>query len=117
RPGAVRNRFVQIDSNRAPKPATCRAGPERIVESEKTGSRRTNIEIAVRAMPPGGERMLGLCFRIDNVDFAFAEPKRSFKRLDQARTVLLSDRDPVLNDLDARAEPLDLFWIDIYAHD
>src|SRR6267143_810557 len=54
---------------------------------------------------------------IDNVDFAFAEAERGLERFNQARTIFLSDRDPVLDDLDPRAESFDLFGIVIHAHD
>ena len=61
--------------------------------------------------------MLSLCFEIDNVDFAFAETECGLEPLDEARTVFLSNRDSVLDDLNACAESLDFFRIGIHAHD
>src|SRR5205807_10012862 len=52
---AVRNRFVQIDRDRASEAATFGTGAQRIVKTKKTGRRWPNIEIAMRAMPAGGE--------------------------------------------------------------
>ena len=54
---AIRDGAIQVDRDRAAKAAAFWARAERIVETEKAGSRRTNIEIAMRAMPAGGERM------------------------------------------------------------
>ena len=59
---AIGNRAVQIDRDRPAEAAACRTGAERIVETEESGRRRTDIEIAMRAMPAGGERNFG--FRI-----------------------------------------------------
>src|SRR5438128_4240975 len=49
----IRNRFVKIDRNRAPKSAAFGTRAEWIVEAEKPGTRRTNVEIAMGAMPAG----------------------------------------------------------------
>ena len=61
--------------------------------------------------------MLRFSFNIDNVDLCFAETERGFQRLNQTCAILRRDRDSVLNDLNSRAESLDLFQIDIDAHD
>jgi len=53
---AIRNRFVEINRDRATESAAFRTRAERIVETEETGSRWANIEIAMRAMPTSGER-------------------------------------------------------------
>src|SRR2546423_1694554 len=55
---AVRDRLVQVDRDGAPESAAFRTGAERIVKAEKSRSRRTNIEIAMGAMPAGGEGKL-----------------------------------------------------------
>ena len=52
---AIGNGAVQIDRDRATEAATLRTGAERIIETEKAGRGRTNIEIAMRAMPAGAE--------------------------------------------------------------
>src|SRR5438874_9936113 len=104
RQGAVRNRFVQIDRNRASETATFGTGAQRIVETEKAGRRRANVEIAMRAMPADGKRMLGVFLNVDDVDLALAETKRGLERFNQTGAVLLVDRDAVLNDLNASAE-------------
>ena len=52
--------------------------------------------------------MLHSFLKIDNVGFAFSKTKRGLERFNQARTVFFCDRGPVLNDLDPRAESLDL---------
>src|SRR5436190_21960426 len=44
----------------------------------------------------------------NDVYFPFAEPKTCLDSLDEARPVFFADRDAVLNNLDARAEPFDL---------
>ena len=56
---AIRNRLVQIDRDGATEAAAFRTRAERIVETEKTRRRRANVDVAMRAMPAGGERMLG----------------------------------------------------------
>src|SRR5438132_11805925 len=53
----IGNRLVQIDRDRPAKTTALRAGAERIIEAEKSGRRRTDVEIAVGAMPAGGGRM------------------------------------------------------------
>src|SRR4029078_993290 len=53
---AVRNGSFEIDADGATKSATPRTGAEGIVEAEKPGRGRTDVEIAMRAMPPGAER-------------------------------------------------------------
>src|SRR4029434_8989689 len=47
----IRNRFVKIDRNGAAKSAAFGARPERIVETEEAGTWRTNVQIAMGAMP------------------------------------------------------------------
>src|SRR5437899_11879108 len=42
----VRDRAIQIDRDRAAEPAAFRAGAKRIVETEKSRARRSNVEIA-----------------------------------------------------------------------
>ena len=61
--------------------------------------------------------MLRLCFKIDDVDFTFAETERGLERFNQARTIFLVDRDAILNDLNPGAESLDFFRIVIHADD
>ena len=68
-------------------------------------------------MPACGKRVLGLFFGIDNVDLSFSEPKRGLQRFDKTRAIFRCDRNPVLNHLNARAEPSDLFGIGIHSHD
>src|SRR4029450_8353031 len=55
---AVRNRFVKVDRNGAAKSAAFGARPEGIIETEEPGTRRTNVEIAMGAMPAAGGREL-----------------------------------------------------------
>ena len=134
---AVWNRFVQINRDGATETAAFRTRPERIVETEETGSGWANIEIAMRAMPTGGEWHLGfrigdcgknilfflLAFRFPlsgfrnryNIDFAFAETQSGFDRFYKTGAILWIDCDSVLNDLHPRTQPLD-FWIDIDPH-
>src|SRR5438552_18204358 len=57
----VRDRAIQIDRDRAAEPAAFRAGAKRIVETEKSRARRSNVEIAMRAVPAGRERELVIC--------------------------------------------------------
>src|SRR5205085_129956 len=54
---AIGDGLVQIDRNRPAEPAAFRTGAERIVEAEKARRWRADIEIAMGAMPAGGERM------------------------------------------------------------
>src|SRR5262245_45427601 len=70
----------------------------------------------MRAMPAGRERVLLLLLRIDNVDLSLAEAERGLDRFDDPRAILVGDFDPVLDDLNTRAEPLDLCRI-VNAHD
>ena len=53
----IGDRAVEIDRDGAAEAAALRAGAERIVETEKSRRRRPDIEIAMRAMPAGGEGM------------------------------------------------------------
>src|SRR5207244_11273756 len=53
---AIRNRFVQINRKGAAEPAAFRTRGQRIIETKEAGCWRTNVEIAMRAMPAGGER-------------------------------------------------------------
>src|SRR4029450_3388914 len=55
---AIWNRLVQIDCDGSTKTSTLRTCTEWIVETEKPGCRRANVEGAVGAMPAGGERGL-----------------------------------------------------------
>ncbi len=63
--------------------------------------------------------MVRLCFKIDDVDFTFAETERGLERFNQARTIFLVDRDAILNDLNPapKAFGVDFFWIVIHADD
>ena len=54
---AIGDGAIQVDRDRAAEAAAFWARAKRIVKTEKPRSRRTDIEIAVRAMPAGGERM------------------------------------------------------------
>ena len=45
----------------------------------------------------------------DDVDFIFAETECGLDRFDQAGAVCFGNREPVLDDLDARAEAFDFF--------
>src|SRR5438067_5106795 len=90
---AVGDRLVQIDRNRSSKAAALRAGAEWIIETEETRRRRANIEIAMGAVPAGGERHFG--FRIsdfgfrngDDIDLVLAETKGGFDGFDQTGPV------------------------------
>ena len=106
----VRNRFVQIDCNRPTETAAFRARAQRIIEAEESGSRWTYIEVAMRAVPAGGEgelfncqlriadcglpiastfdvrrSMFGVLRRRHDIDFTFAEAQRGFDSFDQTR--------------------------------
>ena len=51
--------------------------------------------------------MLRFGIEVDNVDPVFAETQRGLDRFGEARPIFLTDRDAILNDLHARAEPFD----------
>ena len=53
---AIRNCTIEIKRNGATESAAFGTGTERIVETKEAWSRRPNVEIAMRAMPAGGER-------------------------------------------------------------
>ena len=53
----------------------------------------------------------------DDVYFSFSKSQSCFDSFNQARASFLRNRESILNDLNARAESFDLFWIDIHAHD
>ena len=55
---AIRNRLVQINRNGSAEPAAFGTRAQRIIETKEAGCWRTNVEIAMRAMPAGGEREL-----------------------------------------------------------
>ncbi len=57
------------------------------------------------AMPAGRKRVRFLGFEIDDIDSVLPETERGLERFDEPGAGFLVDRDPVLNDLDARAEP------------
>src|SRR5437868_5677163 len=92
---SVRNRAIQINRDGATEPTAFRAGAKRIIEAEKPRRRRADVEVAMRAMPAGGEWVLvtgsggrvGRRFRNcrrhiwlhrkrNDVDFAITETKR-----------------------------------------
>src|SRR4029077_4277691 len=50
REAAVCDGSIQIDRDDAAEAAAFRAGDQRVVESEKSGARRSNVEIAMRAV-------------------------------------------------------------------
>ena len=103
---AIRNGAVQIDRDGAAEAAAFRTGAERIVETEEPGRGRTNIEIAMRAMPAGRRTDVPVfVLRARRyVDLVFAETQRDLDRFGQTRAVLFGDRDAILDDLHARAE-------------
>src|ERR1700730_9390755 len=127
---AIRNRFVQVNRNGTAKAAAFRTRAERIVEAEKPRRGRTNVDVAMRAMPTGGERhfrlriadgglrrswglgmrrwAFGVFFDRNDIDSVLAESQCGLERLHQTRPILGTDRDAVLNDLHARAESFDL---------
>ena len=122
---AIWNRLVQIDRDRPAKAAAFRTRAERIIETESPGVggrissrnarnasrwrkeiRDCGSAIADRLRSSHWTCALGV-FRRNDIDLAFAESQRGFDRLDQARAIFLADRDAILNDLHARAEPFD----------
>src|SRR5205823_12013413 len=134
REGSVRNRAIQIDRDRAAEPAAFRAGAKRIVETEKSRARRSNVEIAMRAVPAGRKRKFTTCSggrvgrslqnsrrhtclhtKRDDVDLALTESKRRLDGLSQSCAIFFRDDDAVLNDLNARAEAFD-FSVTIYTN-
>src|SRR5439155_6293557 len=123
---AVRDRAIQIDRNGAAEAAAFRAGTKRIVETEKSRARRSNVEIAMRAVPAGRKRKFTTCSggrvgrslqnsrrhtclhtKRDDVDLALTESKRRLDGLSQSCAIFFRDDDAVLNDLNARAEAFD----------
>src|SRR4029077_10966967 len=56
REGAVWDRTIQIDRDGAAEAAAFRAGAQRVVETEKSRARRSNVEIAMGAVPAGEKR-------------------------------------------------------------
>src|SRR4051794_18379208 len=70
----------------------------------------------MRAMPAGRVGMFLLRLQLDDIDAVLAETQRRLERLDEARARLIIERDAILNDLHARAEPTD-FLVRIRAHD
>src|SRR5204862_2518923 len=105
----IRDRLVQIDCDRAAEAAGCRTGAEWIIETQEAGRWRTDIEIAMRAMPARGKGMLLIIVERDDVDAVFAETQRGLDRFDEPRAIGFADRDSVLDNLDARPEALDFF--------
>src|SRR5438094_7646794 len=93
--GSVRKRAIQIDRNRAAESTAFRTGAKWIIEAEKARGRRADVEIAMRAVPAGGERKFVTCSgrrvrrslrncrrhacphrKRNDVDFALTETKR-----------------------------------------
>src|SRR5205823_2658063 len=58
---SVRKRAIQIDRNRAAESTAFRTGAKWIIEAEKPRGRRADVEIAMRAVPAGGERKFVTC--------------------------------------------------------
>src|SRR6266853_6860842 len=100
REGAVRDRAIQIDRDGAAEAAAFRAGAQRIVETEKSRARRSNVEIAMRAVPAGRKRKFTTCSggrvgrslrncrrhtclhrKRNDINFALTEAQRGFNRL------------------------------------
>src|SRR5947207_7384824 len=95
REGPVRDRAIQIDRDGATEATAFRTRAKRIVEAEKPRRRRTDVEIAMRAMPTGGEGEFVTCAggrvgrtvrncrrhaclrrKRNDIDFALTETKR-----------------------------------------
>src|SRR6185503_11754694 len=68
------------------------------------GGGRADVEVAVGAMPAGGEGLFLLRREIDEIDFAFAKAKGGLERLDEPRAVFVRDCQAILNHLDASVE-------------
>ncbi len=113
---AIRDRLVQIDGNGAAKPAAFRTGAQRVVETEQPRCRRPNVEVAICAVPAGGERNFGwfaadagsIGVEHDYVEPALAKTERRFDCLDQSAAVFIGNCDSILNYLDAGAEAFDI---------
>ena len=127
---SIRERALEIDPDRAPKTATLGTGAERAVKTKKPWRRRTNIEIAMRAMPAGRVRPFGFLRSVfgvrrsafgvsfahrHHVDPILPKPQRRLERLNQPRTRLRGNRDSILDHLHPRAQPAHLL-IRIRAH-
>src|SRR4051812_487310 len=112
----MRKRTVQIDADRSTEPAAVWTSAKRVIEAEQACRRRPNVQIAMRAMPTGRERMLLLRLCLDDVDAIFSKTQSCLERFSNTRTILVSDRNPILDDLHARAESIN-FCVGIGAHD
>ena len=101
---------LPVEADDAAEPAAFRARPERVVEAEQARGGRTDVEVAPRAMPPGGGRVGFIGLRVHEDDAALAESERGLDGLGQARAV--GDRETVLDHMDGGGEFGRRFLID-----
>src|SRR5262249_7529407 len=71
----IGNRAHEIERDRAAEAAARRTRAMWMIEAEQTRRRRGDIEIAVRAVPAGGEGESEVGSRKSEVDLSFAEPQ------------------------------------------
>ena len=103
---AVGNRALEIDRDRAAEPAARRARAERMIESEQARRGRSDVHVAVCAMPAGAVRMPEAGVRMANRELATAEPERVFDGLGEPRAAFLGNGHAILNHLDDRWQTL-----------
>ena len=92
---SIGNRAVQVDRDRAAKPAASRAGAHGMVETEQPGGGRSDVHVAVGAMPARGKGHHGV--RQKKRDLSLSKPEGRLHRLAQARPVFFHHADPVLD--------------------
>ncbi len=95
---AVGDDAPPIEADDTSKTTAFGTGAERVVEAEEPGRRRTDIEVAPRAMPSGRIGPALSVFGVDNLDAPLAEAERRLDGFGQAGFVIRSDA--VLDDMD-----------------
>ena len=102
----VRHGPIKIDSNGASESAAIGTGSQRIIEREKAGGRRTDVQIAVGTMPTGGKAVLFDRIERDNVQLPFSVFQGLFDCFHQARIVGIVDRHAVLDGINEARKSL-----------
>ena len=101
---AVRHDAVPIKADDAAEAFAIRTSAERIIEGEEPGAGRADIEVAMRAMPAGGERMLDFRFGILDCYLSGPEAKGGFDGFGEAGTVFRGDFNTILEDRHHRGQ-------------
>ncbi len=88
-------RPVQVDADAAAKAAALRACAQRVIEREEPRRRRRDLDVAMRAMPAGGERenlrvLRGLLLRVRRMTASWPRPSRNAASMASRSRVWLS---------------------------